>query len=163
MNKEFLHMQKLAGLITESEYKQQLDEFLGITSALKTFFNKIIKQIKNPKEVLNSIEKYFGKDGDNRENILSKLKSNPSLQEVKGGIGEKIINILNKILGIKLQGIESDAQNVADDPNNKISESVAMSVALYSLMTTAILYIWREIKEMEKKKEKEEKNPNPNI
>jgi hypothetical protein len=26
MNKEFLHMQKLAGIITESEYKSQLNE-----------------------------------------------------------------------------------------------------------------------------------------
>jgi len=26
MNKEFLHMQKLAGIITEGEYKENLDE-----------------------------------------------------------------------------------------------------------------------------------------
>jgi hypothetical protein len=41
MNKEFLHMQKLAGLITESEYKAKINEDMELNNYLSDLFNYI--------------------------------------------------------------------------------------------------------------------------
>jgi hypothetical protein len=63
MNKQFLHMQKLAGLITESEYKQKLNEGTKHTE-LKSLEDILIKngykfikdvfQAKSPSEFSNT-------------------------------------------------------------------------------------------------------------
>lgn len=65
MNKEFLHMQKLAGLITESEYKQKLDEgFFGdiVKKLKKLFTGEKMKFISNPNNDENSVYGYYQDD-----------------------------------------------------------------------------------------------------
>ena len=69
MNKEFLHMQKLAGLITESEYKAKLDE----------------QEIESKEELIEKIKNLddFGLTGD--EIKFKDLLITASTQEDEGG------------------------------------------------------------------------------
>jgi hypothetical protein len=64
MNKEFLKMQKLAGVITESQYNK-LSEEIKTTSEYTKFYNSIINaisaaktNIKSAEESLNDDDKY---------------------------------------------------------------------------------------------------------
>ena len=71
MNKEFLHMQKLAGIITESEYAAKLNE--GIYSDIGK--EELVEKIKNLGD--------FGLTGDKIE--FNGLLITCSTQENEGG------------------------------------------------------------------------------
>ena len=69
VNESFLHMQKLAGLITETEYKQKLNENMKLFD-LKDKNNKPtelfrIENFTSVEEVINKLNQYLGiEDGD---------------------------------------------------------------------------------------------------
>lgn len=63
MNKEFLHMQMLAGLITEGEYKNMLDEEEGVNDEIKNYFKIMIET--QPEDVLTLIMDLVKNDGKN--------------------------------------------------------------------------------------------------
>ena len=61
MNKEFLHMQKLAGIITEGEYKAKMNE--NESNLLKQIFDKVVEDDRNtikedPTPVPNVIDNF---------------------------------------------------------------------------------------------------------
>lgn len=78
MSKQFLHMQKLAGLITESEYKVKLNE--DKSSVIKTFIimntdsdeRELIDQQKEIKDIQKMVD-YMGK-GSFVKKIQSKYR-----------------------------------------------------------------------------------------
>ena len=72
MNNQFLHMQKLAGLITESEYKVKLNEAENIASKIDQNLDKIesipaiqqaAKKIMNDPKLLNQFQQALSNMG----------------------------------------------------------------------------------------------------
>lgn len=82
LNEEFLHMQKLAGIITEGEYKQKLNE-LGLITAIGTAWllsgaiQKFKKMKKNADAVWKKMDKeeQISKDIQAAENAKDKLNT----------------------------------------------------------------------------------------
>jgi len=103
MNKEFLKMQKLAGLITESQMKEMMDtpenkdNYLPLTPEVKQFIDKSIADIRNSSddkewEYLKRVEFW---EQDFEENMLVTLSNDfPNAYmispEVTDYIGSKI-------------------------------------------------------------------------
>ena len=104
MNKEFLHMQKLAGIITEGEYKEKLQtvrEEEGVDDVDDPKLDKIEDKVeselgKNPKlqklalDAIKSLQKDTGlslKDMQNREKVLKKLEelNEASIDQISKG------------------------------------------------------------------------------
>ena len=64
MNKEFLHMQKLAGIITESEYKAMSNE-----NTLSRYYSNADEPVKN---LAKEIDNLIG-DHPKKETIVDKI------------------------------------------------------------------------------------------
>ncbi len=85
MNKEFLHMQKLAGLITESEYKNKLTEAEEELTPAEA--SKRIKTIVNDPKFEAEMEKFWAKlqsklSPEELEKFKQNIKSSGAVQEV---------------------------------------------------------------------------------
>lgn len=88
MNKEFLHMQKLAGLITENEYKQKITENkignldLNLIKQLQNSpeIKQIAQKLKSDKNLLKQAIKFTANASSNKLNENEKLE-NLSLQK----------------------------------------------------------------------------------
>jgi hypothetical protein len=63
MSKEFLHMQKLAGIITEGEYKAKMNENEEIADEVKNYFKTMIET--QPEDALALIMDLVKNDGKN--------------------------------------------------------------------------------------------------
>ena len=64
MNKEFLHMQKLAGIITESEYKAKLNEEKDFGYYFRIYSNTI--KTDGPEAALQAVMDSLPEDGDDK-------------------------------------------------------------------------------------------------
>jgi hypothetical protein len=70
MNKEFLHMQKLAGIITESEYKAKLNE--NVDNEFINFLNN------NKNEIFDIVGKKYSADADELNNTKQHMEFEPN-------------------------------------------------------------------------------------
>lgn len=134
MNKEFYRMQKLAGIITESQYKEKIEEGL-LSDTLKKIGDKISSIPIFDKLIDNIISNMSDEDIDNfkskfnlnetmgapsLENIFSKIHSaNPdkdledtiedieNLNETleKGTFAYKVVNLIRNITGINIMSL----------------------------------------------------------
>lgn len=100
MNKEFLHMQKLAGIITEGEYNAKMNEAEGI----KVTFLKQDEVEELPEEPTNEYEEdvmdayLFDTDQMLFDNTYSSLEDlAQTIVDENGGNVENWMNILNRM------------------------------------------------------------------
>ena len=109
MNKEFLHMQKLAGLITESEYKQKLNEDVEeLTSAEAS---KKIKDITRDPKFNAEMEKFWTElQSKLPPEDLEKFKQNI----ISSGVVQETLN----------EDEYSNAFNIAKSKAEEISENI---------------------------------------
>jgi hypothetical protein len=127
MNKEYLRMQKLAGVITEGQYKEKLEE-ISISGTLKKIGDKIVsipvfdklidKIVSNMSE--KDVETFKSRFNLNEavnapslEDIFSKVHSSNPDKDVKdekelnealdeGTLEYKIVNLIRNITGLNL-------------------------------------------------------------
>ena len=132
LSEEFRRMQKLAGIITESEYKQKSIEEIGaeasflpvdpIPSMGKAYsdltqelgnklaslpaFNKLTDIIVNnltPEEKEDFIAKFKGKDTKELFNTLAPMEGNSLSEEIdKETLTGRILNLIRKAAGLNL-------------------------------------------------------------
>ena len=106
MNKEFLHMQKLAGIITESEYKEKVNENIGSTpEKRKMLLDKIKTRVPGQEReflefmgmTANSFEDYskYGMD-----DLLDAFISFEEMQ------GELTSEVVDELLDTYIPGFE---------------------------------------------------------
>ena len=93
MNKEFLKMQKLAGVITESQYNK-LSEEIKVTSEYTKFYNSIVSaisaaktNIKAAEESLNDEDKYEPNKPEHIEPAKKSLETLKSYVEYLEDLG----------------------------------------------------------------------------
>jgi hypothetical protein len=108
MNKEFLHMQKLAGLITESQYKTKLKE-AEIKELTPAEASKEIKDLVNDPKFQAEMENYWAQ-------LQSKL-SPEELEKFKQNIAGTVKETLN-------EDEYTDIFNLANSYAKKVSEEI---------------------------------------
>lgn len=151
MNKEFLHMQKLAGLITESEYKQKIKENkignidLDLIKKLQNSpeIKKIAQKLKSDKNLLNKAIKFAADTSSNKLNedeeidnlllqqqALNILPNSPEYISFKSGE--------TYLAGKKLDSYSSDElKQLIDTYQNKFKNSNEPPSKLKQILTSA--------------------------
>ena len=90
LNEEFKRMQRLAGVITENEYQEQLDE-ISITPEIKAFIDKVISDAKRDDEFeyLKDVD-FF--DNDLIDLIMDEFDDDGNYNDVSQEIKDYITN-----------------------------------------------------------------------
>ena len=121
MNNEFLHMQKLAGIITEGEYKAKLNENLeDLEKKVFDFFNspksnalvdKIVNQLDDKEQakitsITGGIKESTSDEFSQFKNIVDKISEN--LEEIQSPYSKDFEpNDIDKAVGKVLSGVGS--------------------------------------------------------
>jgi len=121
MNNEFLHMQKLAGIITEGEYKAKLNENLeDLEKKVFDFFNspksnalvdKIVNQLDDKEKakitsITGGIKESTSDEFSQFKNIVDKISEN--LEEIQSPYSKDFEpNNIDKAVGKVLSGVGS--------------------------------------------------------
>jgi hypothetical protein len=121
MNNEFLHMQKLAGIITEGEYKAKLNENLeDLEKKVFDFFNspksnalvdKIVNQLDDKEQakitsITGGIKESTSDEFSQFKNIVDKISEN--LEEIQSPYSKDFEpNDMDKAVGKVLSGVGS--------------------------------------------------------
>jgi hypothetical protein len=120
MNKETLRMQMLAGLITESQYKQKLNEFYA-PSPSNDLYDEIIDIIENSGDDYLKLSLYVGGVIDDATSEVEQLlKSQESYEGVPASDGE--VRSLVKITIKKL--LDELPSEVIQDAKDEMGESL---------------------------------------
>jgi hypothetical protein len=111
MSKQFLHMQKLAGLITESEYKAKMDE----NQALGTIFfpeedeDGMIEFYWNDDKVIDIIKNMGYNDPKEIARELTTISSpDDFLQMMRSKTGDEDLDITDITLDMFRQSVEDE-------------------------------------------------------
>ncbi len=138
MNKEFLHMQKLAGLITEGQYKEKVNEAEadlltpdGLHKFLHTLRNSINsgdkkipldmvnKAISSIADKLNEIEgdpdDYHGYNEPINPNDYAEDNSDPHVNDKIAYVADALQHVWNKGKGNNTINFDDMAEHIIDD------------------------------------------------
>lgn len=173
LSEEFLRMQKLAGILTESEYNELISlnelSFSDIVSGVKTFFSKFKFQLTPEVEALilkTATEKAkvmtqdqvdaFNTNFPSKETIINKIKTLTS-QDAEEPIAEGVIT--NKINSLLSKLIPADSLLVAIFSTLstlilsvfKMSPNIAISIgSIVYVISLFLIALHRELKERKK-------------
>ena len=95
MNKEFYKMQKVAGLITESQYKELAEEDAKVMAAAE----KIEDKVESDPSIKAMVDKLSDEEKANLQSALAKLGITPntSIETAVDKIEPKIQSVVNEI------------------------------------------------------------------
>jgi len=95
MNKEFLKMQKTAGLITESQYRELTEEDAKIMAAAE----KIEDKVESDPSIEAMVDKLSDKEKSDLQSALAKLgiTSNTSIETAKKEVEDEIGSVVSEI------------------------------------------------------------------
>ena len=95
MNKEFYKMQKIAGLITESQYKELAEEDAKVIAAAE----KIEDKVESDPSIKAMVDKLSDEEKANLQSALAKLGITPntSIETAVDKIEPKIQSVVNEI------------------------------------------------------------------
>jgi len=95
MNKEFYKMQKIAGLITESQYKELAEEDAKVMAAAE----KIEDKVESDPSIKAMVDKLSDEEKANLQSALAKLGITPntSIETAVDKIEPKIQSVVNEI------------------------------------------------------------------
>ena len=95
MNREFYKMQKIAGLITESQYRELAEEDAGVIATPEEIENKV----ESDPSIKAMVNKLSDKEKTNLQSALAKLGITPntSIETAAKEIKPKIQSVVNEI------------------------------------------------------------------
>jgi len=111
MNKEFLHMQKLAGLITESELKQKLNEeqALGILFTPEEDEDGMIEYYWNNNKVADIVRNMGYNDPEEIAKEITTISSpHDFLMMMRNKMGDEDLDITDITLDMFRQSVENE-------------------------------------------------------
>lgn len=119
MNKETLRMQMLAGVITESQYKQKLNEFYSLSSS-NYLYDEIIDIIENSGDDYLKLSLYIGGVIDDATSEVEQLlKSQENYEgepasdwEVKSLVKITIKNLLDELSPEVIQDAKDEMNGI---------------------------------------------------
>jgi hypothetical protein len=114
MSKEFLHMQKLAGIITEGEYNAKMNENEGIADEVKNYFKTMIET--QPEDALALIMDLVKNDGKNWGEWIDNIQAD-IVDTYGGDYKGNIRNYREEELNEEL-----NEENIADFLNSNMDE-----------------------------------------
>jgi hypothetical protein len=110
MNKEFLKIQKIAGLITESQYRELTEEDIKVIAAAE----KIEDKVESDPSIEAMVDKLSDEEKSDLQSALAKLGITPntSIETAVNKIEPKIQNVVSEI-----DEAVSTKQKIADVSN----------------------------------------------
>jgi len=123
MNKEFLKMQKLAGIITESQYKEKLNEN-KFTNFVKNAFSSKVKDQELVASAAKAAEEAEQKLSKEEADKLESLTSNPEFKQLMDAFTSEAGKIWQNYEEMaQASGNRGDVMYMEDEINDKISKS----------------------------------------